>query len=169
MKQCSVCSKSAVYHVTVLKEGEAKELHFCESHFHDYMQKPDGPTPEESFVESLLPESEMDERRSEDAELVCPNCGISYQEFRERGRFGCPHDYESFRERLLPLIENIHANTLHHGKSPKRAPLDSENQLRLIQLRRELTRSVEQEDYEEAARLRDEIQQLESNLETPKE
>ncbi len=165
MKQCSVCSKPAVYHVTVLKNGDVKELHFCEMHFHDYMEKPQTKSPVEAFVESLLPDSDLDERAAEDEQLICPNCGISYREFREKGRFGCPHDYETFRVRLLPLLENIHNETVHRGKSPKRAPLDSGNQLRLIQLRRNLTQSVELEDYEQAASIRDEIQKIETELE----
>lgn len=164
MKQCSVCSKPAVYHVTVLKDGDVKELHFCEPHFHEYMEKPKQKSPEEAFVESLLPESEIDERAAEDEQLICPNCGITYREFREKGRFGCPHDYEIFRQRLLPLLENIHGETTHRGKSPKRAPLDSGNQLKLIQLRNDLTQAIEQEKYEEAAQLRDEIHQLEADL-----
>lgn len=164
MKPCSVCSKPAVYHVTLLKNGDVNELHLCETHFHDYMQKPDNEESTESFIESLLPESEMDERRQQDEELVCPNCGITYREFRERGRFGCPYDYEAFRERLVPLLTNIHNATQHTGKVPRRAPMTSENQLKLIQLRRELSVAIDQEDYEEAARLRDEIRTLEGEL-----
>ncbi len=164
MKPCSVCSKPAVYHVTMLKDGDVKELHFCESHFYEYMHKSDQKSPEESFVESLLPDSEMDERTTEDEGMVCPNCGITYKEFRESGRFGCPHDYESFRMRLLPLLENIHNDTVHRGKRPQRAPLDSENQFRLIQLRRDLSEAVEQEDYEQAAQIRDEIRKVEGEL-----
>lgn len=167
MKQCSVCSKPAVYHVTVLKAGEVKELHFCEQHFHDYMNKPDGPSPEESYIESLLPESELDQELSEADQERCPNCGISYREFRESGRFGCPHDYTVFRERILPLLENIHGSTQHQGKIPQSSPLDTEQQFRLIQLRKELASVIEAENYERAAQLRDEIQELEAGLKKP--
>jgi protein arginine kinase activator len=169
MKQCSVCSKSAVYHVTALKEGNVSELHFCEQHFHDYMSKPDSSSPEESLAEAFFPESNVEDNLSEEDEIRCPNCGISYREFREAGRFGCSHDYVIFRERLLPLLENIHNDTEHRGKFPKRAPMDSENQYRLIQLRKELTAAVESEKYEEAATLRDQIQSLEDDLEKANE
>ncbi|MBR9804561.1 DNA helicase UvrBC [bacterium] len=168
MKQCSVCAKPAVYHVTVLKEGDVKELHFCEQHFHEYMNKPDGATPEEAFIDSLLPESELDQQLAEADQVRCPNCGISYREFRESGRFGCPHDYTAFRERLLPLLENIHNAKQHRGKIPRRSPLDTEQQFRLIQLRKDLSEAVEAEDYERAAQLRDEIQSLEEELRNAK-
>ncbi len=169
MKQCSVCSKPAVYHVTALKEGNVSELHFCEQHFHDYMSKPNSPSPEESLAEVFLPESNVEEELAAEDEVRCPNCGISYREFREGGRLGCSHDYVVFRDRLIPLLENIHNDTVHRGKYPKRAPLDSKNQYRLIQLRKELTAAVESEKYEEAAALRDQIQSIEAELEKANE
>ena len=167
MKQCSVCAKPAVYHVTVLKEGDVKELHFCEQHFHDYMNKPETSSPEESFIESLLPDSELDQELAEADQERCPNCGISYREFRESGRFGCPHDYTLFRERVLPLLENIHNAKQHRGKIPRKSPLDTEQQFRLIQLRKELAQAIELENYEKAAQIRDEIQSLEAALKSP--
>ena len=60
----------------------------------------------------------------------------------------------------MPLLENIHGETQHTGKFPKRAPDDSRQQYRLIKLRQELRTAVEEEAYEDAARLRDEIQTL---------
>lgn len=169
MKQCSVCSKPAVYHVTALKEGNVSELHFCEQHFHDYMSKPESVSTEEGLSDELFPESNVENELSEADGIRCPNCGISYREFRESGRFGCPHDYVVFQERLLTLLENIHNDTEHRGKFPKRSPLDSKNQYRLIQLRRELTTAIETEDYEQAASLRDQIHSIETELRQPAE
>ncbi|MBL4885857.1 MAG: UvrB/UvrC motif-containing protein [Planctomycetaceae bacterium] len=169
MKQCTVCSKSAVYHVTALKDGDVNELHFCEQHFHEYMSKPNSNSPSEEIEDVLFPESNIENELTEEDEIRCPNCGISYREFRESGRFGCPHDYVVFRERLLPLLENIHNDTEHRGKFPQRAPLDSKNQYRMIQLRKELTAAIETEDYEQAAKLRDQIRSIETGLEQPSE
>jgi protein arginine kinase activator len=96
--------------------------------------------------------------------LLCPNCGISFREFRSQGRLGCPHDYIAFEKELMPLLENIHGATQHVGKYPKRAPNSSQQQFKLIKLRNELRSAVDDEDYERAARLRDEIQALETQL-----
>ncbi|HEV3121504.1 MAG TPA: UvrB/UvrC motif-containing protein, partial [Isosphaeraceae bacterium] len=73
-------------------------------------------------------------------------------------------DYEAFRDQLMPLLENIHEHTSHAGKVPKRAPRNSERQNTLIQLRNDLKRAIAAEDYETAARVRDQIRTLEQEL-----
>mgnify|MGYP000971956790 CR=1 FL=1 len=93
---------------------------------------------------------------------VCPSCGITFKEFRAQGRLGCPHDYIAFEDELLPLLENIHGETEHCGKIPKRAPDSSQQQFRLIKLRSELRSAVDEERYEDAARIRDEIKHVET-------
>ena len=89
---------------------------------------------------------------------------MSFQEFRNTGRLGCPYDYELFRDELMPLLENIHEETRHTGKFPHRAPRDPVRQTELIQLRNELKRAVAAEDYEMAARVRDKIKAIEHGL-----
>ena len=93
----------------------------------------------------------------------CPLCGIKFVEFRNSGRLGCPHDYQEFREELVPLLENIHGETRHCGKTPRRLPQNKQTQSELIQLRKQLQQAVNKEAYEEAARLRDRIRQLEES------
>ena len=95
-------------------------------------------------------------------DVSCPNCGITFREFREHGRFGCPLDYDVFKEQLIPLLENIHGETEHAGKVPKSAPAGSQEVYELIKLRRELAAAIEQEEYETAATLRDRIQAFET-------
>ena len=95
---------------------------------------------------------------------VCPLCQITWLDFRNTGRLGCPHDYEVFRDDLLPLIENIHDETRHAGKVPRRAPQGTQRQAEMIQLRNELKRAVAAEDYEAAARIRDRIKGLDQPL-----
>ncbi len=68
----------------------------------------------------------------------------------------------AFEAELLPLLENIHGETEHTGKFPRRAPESSRRQFELVRLRNKLRSAVEAESYEEAARLRDEISDLES-------
>ncbi|NBW87532.1 MAG: DNA helicase UvrBC, partial [Planctomycetia bacterium] len=48
-------------------------------------------------------------------------CGITFFEFRNQGRLGCPHDYVHFDKELEPLIANIHGSTQHTGRRPERA------------------------------------------------
>ena len=55
----------------------------------------------------------------------------------------------------------IHGETQHAGKVPRRVPPDRRRQTELIQLRQALRQAVSDEDYEEAARVRDRIRRLE--------
>ena len=91
----------------------------------------------------------------------CPVCGMKFIDFRNTGRLGCPHDYEEFKEELTPLLENIHGETRHCGKTPRRLPHTRQAQSELVQLRKQLSQAITKEAYEEAADLRDRIRRLE--------
>ena len=116
----------------------------------------------DEFAEKLS-ESVSEEESESYGQLVCPNCEITFKEFRSQGRLGCPHDYNAFAKELTPLLENIHGETQHVGKCPKRAPEASQKQYELIKLRGRLRAAIDAEDYETAAQIRDEIRELESD------
>ena len=166
MKKCQRCSKGATLHITELNEGDVKALHLCEGCAQEYLSTVDvGEVDEEpAFAGEEAPAEEPEE--FEDTGFgQCPNCGITFKEFRDQGRLGCPQDYIIFGEALTPLLENIHGDTQHIGKCPKRAPDSSNRQYELIRLRNELRMAVEEESYEQAADIRDRIATLESSLE----
>ena len=168
MKKCSRCSKPSTLHITEIREGVVEELHFCESCAHEYLTSPQNQpsTDEADDLSSKIKAAAGDRELEELDKLLCPNCGVSFREFRSQGRLGCPHDYTAFHAELLPLLENIHGETQHTGKLPKRAPNANRRQYRLIKLRSSLREPVAKEDYEEAALLRDKIQSLEDELAT---
>ena len=92
----------------------------------------------------------------------CPKCGITFREFRLKGQLGCPHDYEAFRSVLEPLIERAHDGaTQHIGKVPSTAGATVRKNTDLLRLKRELQDAVDQENYEQAVQLRDQIEKLE--------
>ena len=158
--KCGRCSKPAVLHITELRQGEVQALHLCETCAKDYLNHGQAA---KSTVSSEA-ELEAEEASMDDLELqVCPNCGIVFKEFRAQGRLGCAHDYTVFEEELLPLLENIHGETAHVGKIPKRSPQSSQLQFKLIKMRNELRTLVEEERYEDAAKIRDSIRQLEED------
>lgn len=166
MKKCSRCSKPATLHITELRDSAVNALHLCESCAREYLDSSDTSETEdvvESFAQKLAEVAEDDDLQRLD-QLTCPNCGITFREFRSGGRLGCPHDYIAFERELMPLIENIHGETQHTGKVPQRAPDASKRQYRLIKMRSELKTAIDDEAYEEAARLRDEIEKLERDL-----
>jgi protein arginine kinase activator len=164
MKNCSRCLKPATLHITEIRHGEVQELHLCESCAQQYLAAPE---PVSDAGEELA--GKLGDVEDSDAldSLVCPNCEITFKEFRSQGRLGCPHDYIAFEKELMPLLENIHGETQHVGKYPKRAPEASQRQYELIKLRSQLRSAVEEENYEQAARLRDRIQEIETQIHPP--
>lgn len=153
--KCQKCSKAATLHITeVTGENQFDELHLCEECAQKYLQpQPNGAKGSEGGTEG-------DELAALN-QRECPQCGIKFVEFRNTGRLGCPHDYESFREELMPLLENIHGETRHIGKTPRRQPQARQMRSELTSLRKQLQQAINRENYEEAARIRDQIRRVE--------
>jgi len=158
--KCQKCPKAATLHITeVLSDEQFEELHLCEECAHKYLYEPQQKA--QSAKGSEVGVTEEGDDASSLNQRECPICGIKFVEFRNSGRLGCPHDYQEFREELTPLLENIHGETRHCGKTPRRLPQNKQTQSELTTLRKQLHQAVTKEAYEEAARLRDRIRQLE--------
>ena len=157
--QCQLCDKHATVHLTEIVNNEKLERHLCE----ECAQK-EGVT-----IKAHVPLNELlgnlmtsQQEVKELSELRCPHCHLSWAEFRKRGLLGCPNDYEVFEKPLEVLIERAHeGETVHVGKVPSHGGGELDNQVRLLRLRQDLQQAVEQEDYEAAAHIRDEIHNLE--------
>src|SRR5580658_9906880 len=173
--KCQKCAKPATFHITdIVEKGKHREFHFCDEHARQHLAPPDEtsePQISELAKKLIIGGTGMGAATGSGAlrepspadKQVCPICQITFLEFRNSGRLGCPYDYEVFRDELMPLLENIHGETRHSGKVPKRAPRNTQQQTTLIQLRNELKRAVAAEDYEAAARLRDKIKGIEQD------
>ena len=167
--KCQHCEKPATFHITELLEGgQPKELHLCEEHARQYLTQPDPeetPTSASAFAGQLAQQFKVGQTAEDLARLdqqACPVCGITFYEFRQAGRLGCPHDYVRFEDELDPLIVNIHGERKHEGKQPKHhKPQTASQQTELIRLRREMKEAVDEENYERASKLRDEIRRIE--------
>lgn len=93
---------------------------------------------------------------------ACSFCGATLQDFRETGRLGCPHCYETFEPHLRALLRRIHGSSRHEGEvylSPSASP--DAPMHRLDELREMLRQAVDAENFELAAELRDRIRVLE--------
>jgi len=157
--KCESCNKKyATVHLTEITGNVKKERHLCE----DCAQSANTqiskvPSPTEiltSLINQVAPEI------SELSKIVCPVCGLSYLEFRSNGRLGCPMDYTVFRKGLNPLLEKMHGSAQHVGKVPSKAGKELIRKNELMQIRNELNKAIEKEDYEKAAELRDKIYEL---------
>ena len=162
--KCQYCEKPATFHITELTEPEGPQvMHLCEEHARSYLSQ-ESATPVASVAGALAKQLKLGQTKEELAELdrkECPVCGISFYEFRNAGRLGCPYDYTHFQKDLEPLLTNIHDALEHRGKRPHRVPPSADRQAELIQMRREMEEAVEREDYERASEIRDSIRSME--------
>jgi protein arginine kinase activator len=171
MKKCRRCTKPATMHITEIRNGEAQSLHLCEGCAQEYLNSVEVGGSSDEFQEGEGKPAASAEEAAEtgvDDSKSCPSCGITFKQFRSQGRLGCPHDYEVFHDELIPLLESVHSDTQHVGKSPPHSSAEGRQSFELVRLRNDLREAVENESYEQAAKLRDRIKQLEAELEPPK-
>lgn len=157
---CQRCGKArATVHITDTVP-QKRELHLCEE-----CAEKEGVIikHQHQSTNAMLKEFIKQKTGLASAEdLCCPKCGMTFREFQSKGLLGCPNDYREFRAVLLPLIERAHGGaTSHAGKLPPEADGTTRRQAGLLRLRRELQDAIEQENYELAARVRDQIRSLE--------
>jgi protein arginine kinase activator len=169
--KCQKCERQATFHITDLIDGEPNELHLCEQCAQAFLsagqeEVGEGIPEMAGLLAQHLAVGETADELARLDQRACPVCGITFLQFRKQGRLGCPHDYVFFGKELEPLLMNIHDQTQHIGKSPKRCPQGAGQQTQLIRLRREMKEAVSQEDYERASQLRDEIREIESVFRT---
>ncbi len=163
--QCEKCKKNhATVHVTEVVNGVKREAHLCQLcadsagvKFNFSIQ---------NMLEGLLEAPPLKPGKGEKAAATpkCPECGLSYTEFKSKARLGCANDYDLFKAGLLPLLEKIHGATQHVGKVPPTADATAKMESELVRLKRDLDAAVKAENFERAAELRDKVKTLESEL-----
>jgi protein arginine kinase activator len=97
-------------------------------------------------------------------EIKCPRCGFTQADFKKAGRLGCPECYKTFAEGLEGLLKTMHKGTRHVGKIPDALRQTRELSDRLKTLQKRLAKAVQDENFEQAAALRDEIKQMNARL-----
>lgn len=164
---CERCNKPATVHMTEISGGKPHDVHLCDACAQQagYVQQTHIPINEllNQFLKTHAQVSEAPASR-------CPDCGMSWQEFKDTGLLGCPKDYELFLNQLGGVIERAQNGANHHtGKAPsapavpgKLADVVKLRQAEVNRLKKELARAVEDESYERAAQIRDQIKTLES-------
>ena len=95
----------------------------------------------------------------------CGLCGATLNEIIKSSAVGCAQCYEAFYTQLKPTLQRIHGSLEHTGKTPEDGNPDlrvrREREQVLAGLREQITQAIKLENYEEAARLRDEIRRME--------
>jgi protein arginine kinase activator len=160
---CDIChNNEATIHVTEIVNNQVQEVHVCEECAikKGIMGKKFG------LVDFLAELSDFDipslEQESlKKAELECPNCGLTFRDFRRTGRLGCSRCYETFKKGLIPLLKRIHGSSEHTvGAAHKKLPEGAFQSTKIQELQQKLNKAIQQEEYEEAAALRDKINEL---------
>ena len=162
---CNLCGvNEATIHLTEIVNNQMVEIHLCET---CAQEKGTDFKTHFNFGDLLsgIPEIESAFKASSKRTVTkCPECGLTYDEFGKTGRLGCSQCYQVFAKFLLPLIKRVQRSTHHVGKKPSKVTgsVRASHDLRLLQDR--LRKSVQLEEFEEAAQLRDEIKQLENKM-----
>ncbi len=162
---CDLCGKNqATVHLTEIVDEQMTELHLCEE---CARQKSVQMEQQFGLADLLAGLAELGGKTAEEKEVSdkvkCPNCSLTYDDFKKIGRLGCSECYTTFKKYLLPLLKKIHGSSRHMGKIPnvkvaiENPPVLSE----IDELRLKLQAAIEHEEFEEAALLRDRIRELE--------
>lgn len=90
----------------------------------------------------------------------CPVCGSSFEDIVRSGLAGCAQCYELFYDRILPSVERVHGRASHVGRIPEQAKREPTREQKIASLEEQLTSAVREQEFEQAAKLRDEIKAL---------
>lgn len=156
---CEHCKKNCVIHLTQIVNSDVKKVDMCETCPHaKQLQDP----LQFGLMEKLLGIA-MQQTPTGEKELVCDHCGYPESEFRKTGRLGCPECYDVFVTPKMEILRKIQDAEVHKGKAPKN---QDKRALRLsfTRLNKELVESIENEDYERAAQIRDELKSVKEQL-----
>lgn len=165
---CDICGKKeATVHLTEIIDDAMTELHLCEE-----CAREKGAQVEQHFglAELLAGLADFEVQADTDlgvkTKLKCPSCGMTYSDFRKIGRLGCGNCYQTFKKMLLPLLKRIHGSTQHVGRLPTaKSPKASKARSEIQDLKAKLQKAIQFEDFEEAAKLRDSIKEIEKKSE----
>lgn len=161
---CQNCGKNeATTHLKRIIGGEKTEMHLCSqcakalgygSMFNGFWLDPG------DLFGGLFGEIPLNKTRGRT--VRCEKCGCSFDDIVKSGMVGCADCYKTFYDKLLPSLQRIHGKTEHQGKFPRGANEETKRIHMITELKSELSKAVDEQDFERAAKLRDEIKDLES-------
>ena len=93
-------------------------------------------------------------------EKRCSLCASTFKDLQKMGKAGCPVCYETFERELSQTLGRLHGDSTHKGMIPERLKTCETPEDKLSQLEKELRVAISEENYEEAAILRDRIREM---------
>ena len=154
---CQNCHKktASVYYTEIIN-GSVNKLYLCEdcARLGNKINKDIGL---DDILASFMGFNHEKLKKSQ-GKLVCPKCNLTYDEFQKVGKLGCYKCYEVFGDKIESILKQLHGSVQYKGDVPNKSKDDDE----LIKLKEELNARVKAEEYEEAAKLRDRIREIEN-------
>jgi protein arginine kinase activator len=178
--KCDHCDSEATIHEMVIRNGRQTERHVCEKcAVEQGMEvRPNLKVGEllQKLATGLGPAGGAKAPSAPREGAQCGSCGTTFAEFRQSGLMGCAECYRAFEAKLGPLLERAHEGASHHvGKVPRRALAASrtgapeaesilggerERTQQTALLRKQLDDAIAAEQYERAAKIRDDLRRL---------
>ncbi|MFC4389190.1 UvrB/UvrC motif-containing protein [Gracilibacillus marinus] len=170
--ECQECKENpATLHFAQVINGEKNEIHVCHKCAKEkgYLMHDDESYSLHHLLSGLFQfdHNKLNQTTKQPSSDLkqCDKCGMTYEEFARIGKFGCTNCYHTFKEHLNPIFRRVHSgNTVHDGKIPKRIGKDISNRKQVKQLKWKLQQLIQDEAFEEAAKIRDQIKEKERNL-----
>ena len=166
---CQSCGESnASIHLTKIVNGKVEEKHLCNICATEGINSNfELPFPFHKLFTGLMESIEEDPKETKD--ILCLECGLTYSEFLETGKFGCSDCFYVFEEDVDSLLKGIHGHSRHIGKVPLRLRGEGIHRKEIESLRAQLEKFIAEEEFEKAALLRDEIKQINEKLDNSEE
>jgi len=163
--KCEICGlKDAVIHIRQIQKDLVHELHVCEECAQEkgLIREEESELPIANLLSGLLEGRDM--TGAGETKEACPRCGMKASEFRKQGKLGCAECFSAFQKEVKAIVTQMAARPHHAGRLPKAFAEQSTASSANDALREELREAVEREDYEEAARLRDRLREIDGGV-----
>lgn len=156
---CDKCGKNpATTHVKTVINGVIQQNHLCSYCAAKGGYNSFGNLSLANLLTSMFSDSAIS---SHSVSRRCECCGSSFSDIVESGRVGCSECYEIFKAELLPSLNRLHGKALHVGATPvKKTPPVETLEQKIAKLKEDMLKAIDNEDFEKAAELRDEIKAL---------
>ncbi|MDA7618857.1 UvrB/UvrC motif-containing protein [Akkermansiaceae bacterium] len=161
LNKCDYCEKKATVFFTQVTEGKMKKTSLCESCAQQQgIADPNGLLMADQLMGSPVPQEQVGLEVFPLSEVVgeCPTCAFTLEDYRKVGRLGCGDCYVAFGQEIEQRLPVLHKGFKHEGRSPA-GLVEQEQRRSLVDgLNDRLQKAIASEDYEEAAKVRDELQ-----------
>lgn len=173
---CQECNeRPATFHFTKVINGEKTEVHICEHCAQEnselFMFNVNTGFSLNNLLTGLL-NMESGMAKTEEQNVFkasdvpqCDRCKMTLHQFKKVGRFGCSNCYPTFKSYITPILKRVHGgNTVHSGKIPERIGGDIHIRKKIDELKTKIHEFIVQEEFEQAAKIRDQIRSLEKKI-----